>query len=148
MNDPMIWRGPDQPGAPQKSWSPVTADSWLRHCTRRYRELAGHGENWFLPPVLTGLSRLAETPSGRNWPKLAKTQMTKAVVILVSNNLFETYKCLSGCYWDIFYTLHHWFPGWLLLKKCCCPCFWILLEYASLSVRILHELCSPHNPLS
>ena len=42
--------------------------------------LAGGGKNWFLPLVLTGLNQLAKTPSGRNWQKLAKTQMIKTVV--------------------------------------------------------------------
>ena len=42
------------------------------------------GKNWFLPLILTGLNRLAETPIGK---KLVKTQMTKTVHILVSNCL-------------------------------------------------------------
>ena len=64
------------------------------------------GKNWFLPPVLTGLNRLAETPSGSNcqklkWPKL----------LFSAQQWFETYKCVSRCYWDALGTLPHWFSG-------------------------------------
>ena len=38
----------------------------------------------FLQPVLTGLNQLAETPIGRNWQKLAKTQMTKTVFLPIA----------------------------------------------------------------
>ena len=55
--------------------------------------MAGDGKNWFLPLVLTGLNRLAETPNGKNWQKLAKTQMTKTIVLLVSNR----WKCTNVC---------------------------------------------------
>ena len=54
----------------------------------------------FASPVLTGLNWLAETPSGRNWRNPAKTQMTK-IVVFSGLQLLETYKCVSGCHWDI-----------------------------------------------
>ena len=71
--------------------------------------IARHGrgwQNWFLPPFLTDLNRLAET----KWQKLAKTQMTKTVGFLVGNCLKHTN--VSVCYWDILCALLQWLSGW------------------------------------
>ena len=61
------------------------------------------GKNRFLPLVLTGLNRLAETLSGKKWQKPAKIQMTKTVGFLVSNCLKCTSVCLDviGTYCDL-----------------------------------------------
>ena len=58
--------------------------------------LAGGGRNWFLLLLLSSLNWLAETPSDKNWQKLAKTQMTKTVGFLVSNCFKCTNVCLDG----------------------------------------------------
>ena len=56
--------------------------------------LAGMAKTFFLPLVLTSLSPLSETPNGRNWQKLAKTQFTKTVVFLVTNCLKQKKMCV------------------------------------------------------
>ena len=53
--------------------------------------LAVGGKNRFLPLVLTGLNRLAETPSGQNWQNRQK--LARTVGFLVSNCL----KCKNMC---------------------------------------------------
>ena len=78
------------------------SSSSLEH---KWTELAGVGKNWFLPVVLTGLNRLAETPSGKNWQKLAKTQMIKTVRFLVSNRLN-----VQMCVWMLWGPIVH-FPS-------------------------------------
>ena len=45
---------------------------------------------FFLPLILPGLNRLAETTNGKNRQKLAKTPMTKAVTFRITNRLEQT----------------------------------------------------------
>ena len=84
---------------------------------------------------------VCNTYYGRGWQKLAKTQMTKAIGFLVSNSLKYTNVCL-----DVIGNLcisPDWFSGWLLLKMYIHGWFLLLLEYASLTVK-LHALCIMH----
>ena len=86
-----------QTGTARNLPSPASSPARLFQAPHEARqpELAGGGRNWFLPLVLTGLNRVAETPCGKNWQKLAKTQMTKTVCFLVSNCLQCTNVCMD-----------------------------------------------------
>ena len=70
------------------------------------------GKNWCLPLLLTGLNWLAESPSGKNWQKPAKTKMTQTVCFLVSNCL----KC-TNVFWMLLGPIVHFasLVSWLVI---------------------------------
>ena len=63
-------------------------------------------ENCFLPLVLTGLNRLAETSSDKNWQKLNDQNCWFS-----GQEFLEIHKCVSGCYWEL---LHFAVTGYLV----------------------------------